>query len=199
MTPKQEERIRNKIKKIKAALAADKKRWGGYYHDGQGLRYAPPGYYIRLGDFTGGLRYLNWFHKNFPDDIGFPEFLFEWTIILFKKGKLKEAQKKAFKTFTRNTYLFDQFFGKPIQKIDKWEGSGLASVEYATDYFSYTCKQEILSDFSEWLNELLATEKFQTLATAFIDIYKRLEHERDVAVRSALRQQADQLEDESWI
>lgn len=35
MTPKQADRIRNKIKKIKAALAADKKRWGGYYHDEQ--------------------------------------------------------------------------------------------------------------------------------------------------------------------
>jgi len=30
MTPRQQEAARNKIKKIKAALAADKKRWGGF-------------------------------------------------------------------------------------------------------------------------------------------------------------------------
>jgi len=37
MTPKQVERIKTKIKRIKAELAADKKHWGGYYHGGRGL------------------------------------------------------------------------------------------------------------------------------------------------------------------
>jgi len=56
MPPKQQERLQNKIKKIKAALAADKMHWGGYYHDGGGLRYVPPGLYIQLEDWSGGLR-----------------------------------------------------------------------------------------------------------------------------------------------
>ena len=52
MTPKQQERIINKIRKIKAALAADKKKWGGYHHDGQGLRYLPPKFYnLQIVDF----------------------------------------------------------------------------------------------------------------------------------------------------
>lgn len=38
MTTKQVERIKEKIKRLKAALARDKKQWGGYYHDGQGNR-----------------------------------------------------------------------------------------------------------------------------------------------------------------
>jgi len=42
MTPKQEERIRNKIARIRKELAADKKRWGGFYDDSRGLRYLPP-------------------------------------------------------------------------------------------------------------------------------------------------------------
>lgn len=33
MTPKQAEKIKKKIDAIKAALAADKKQWGGDYHD----------------------------------------------------------------------------------------------------------------------------------------------------------------------
>ncbi len=33
MTEKQKERVRNKIAKIRKELAADKKRWGGYYDD----------------------------------------------------------------------------------------------------------------------------------------------------------------------
>ena len=42
MTSKQIERIKKKITKIKQALAADKRRWGGFYDDSQGLRYLPP-------------------------------------------------------------------------------------------------------------------------------------------------------------
>jgi hypothetical protein len=49
-------------------------------------------YYVQLGDYAGGLRYTRWFDKNFPDDIGYPDFLFEWTIILFRNAKLKEAE-----------------------------------------------------------------------------------------------------------
>jgi hypothetical protein len=46
MTPKQVERVKKKIINVKAALAADKKYWGGEYHDGRGLRYIPPQLYI---------------------------------------------------------------------------------------------------------------------------------------------------------
>ena len=86
MIPRQTERIKTKIKNIKAALAADKKQWGGYYyHDGRGYRYLPSQFYIQIEDYTGGLRYLNWFNKNFDNDACYPVFLLEWSIILFKK------------------------------------------------------------------------------------------------------------------
>ena len=120
MTPKQAERLQTKIKQIKSALAADKKRSGGYYDDSAGRRYQPPQYYIKLGDYSGGATYFRWFYKNFPDDAGFPDFLFEWTLNLFKTGKIKDAEKMAFKTFCRNTYIFDKFLGKPIVPIVKW-------------------------------------------------------------------------------
>ncbi len=61
MTPKQEERIRIKIARIRKELAADKKRWGGFYDDSRGLRYLPPEQFIKLKDYKGGLRYLRWF------------------------------------------------------------------------------------------------------------------------------------------
>ena len=95
MTPKQQERIKNKIKRIKSELAADKKSWGGHYHDGRGLRYIPTSLYIQLDENTGGLRYVNWFDKNFPEDVGAPDVIFEFILILFKAKKLKEAEKKS--------------------------------------------------------------------------------------------------------
>jgi tetratricopeptide (TPR) repeat protein len=196
MTPKQEERLKSKILKLKKALAADKKYWGGYYHDGKGLRYAIPKYYIQLEDFSGGLRYFNWFNKNFPDDIGFPDFLFEWTIILFKTGRKKEAQRKAFETFTRNTYLFDKFFGREIIKITKSENSNLEVAEFAKDYFYYSNNQENLYDFAEWLMEVTQSEKFLTLMNRFIEIQVELEKENDYKTRKKLIEQAYTLENE---
>jgi tetratricopeptide (TPR) repeat protein len=196
MTPKQEEGIRNKIKRIKAALAADKRRWGDFHHDGQGLRYAPPRLYVQLNDYSGGLKYLKWFDKYFPDDIGYPDFLFEWTVILFKTGRLKEAERKAFQAFTRNTYLFDKFFGRPINKIDKWEGSNLEVAEFATKYFHYSCNQDNLSDFADWLDNLIHTESFLAITNKYLEIYKRMKNERDVETRRNLGRQAEQLENE---
>ncbi|MFW5793677.1 MAG: hypothetical protein ACOCWC_05285 [Bacteroidota bacterium] len=67
MTPKQDEKIRNKIARIRKELAADKKRWGGFYDDSRGLRYLPPELFIKLKDYKGGLRYLRWFNRAAQD------------------------------------------------------------------------------------------------------------------------------------
>ncbi len=192
MTPKQEERIRTKIKRVKAELAADKKQWGGYYDDSRGLRYLPPSLYLKLEDYSGGLRYTNWFKKNFPDDCGFPGFLFEWTIILFKSGKYKEAEKKAVETYFSNTYLFEKFFGKQIVPIDKYENSNSETPEYC-DHMEYSSHQIGLSDFSDWLAKLLSSEKFTSISTKFIEINKRLKVEEDLESRLYLIRQARQL------
>ncbi len=172
MTPKQAERLRAKISGIKRALAGEKRKFGGY-DDSRGIRYLPTKYFIELGDYKGGLTYLRWFSKNFPDDSGFPDFLFEWTILLFKCGKTREATKKAFETFCANTYLINQFFGKPIQPVEKVEGSNL-EVPAFTEYFIYSSAQPELADFSEWLENLIATEDFKNRCDKYIDIQKRL-------------------------
>jgi len=196
MTEKQQERIKGKIRRIKSALAADKKRWGGFYDDSRGLRYLPPALYLQLGDFSGGLRYLNWFNKHFPDDSGFPDFLFEWAIILFKTGRQKEAERKAFRAFCRNTYLFDKFFGRPIVPVPKWEGSNLESPGFAVHHFDYSSKQADLADFSAWLDRLTQSAEFRRLSEKYIAIQRRLKNESDTETRRYLCRLAAQLEDE---
>jgi tetratricopeptide (TPR) repeat protein len=169
MTPKQEERIRDKISKIKKALAADKRQWGGFYHDGSGLRYLPPELFLKLKDYKRALIYFRWFDKNFPDDCGYPIFLLEWTMTLFKTGKIKEAEKKALQTFISNTYLFDKFLGKEILNFDKYEGSNWEK-EDLTYNLAYSKEQEDIQDFVDWLNQFLESDKFYKIANEFIDI-----------------------------
>jgi hypothetical protein len=193
VTPKQAERIRKKISDIRWVLAAEKKRFGDY-DDSRGLRYVPPKLFIQLGDYKGGLRYLRWFARTFSDDVGFPHFLFEWTVILFKCGKTKEAVKKAFETYCANTYLFDKFFGRPIVPIDKWEHSSLSLAEFA-DYFNYSSSQPELSDFSEWLDKLIENEEFKNHCEKYIQIEKRLKTEDDLETRGYLLKQVHQLKE----
>jgi len=191
MTQKQIDAFRKKIADVKRRLAAEKRKFG-CYDDGRGLRYLPTKYFIQLGDYAGGLNYTKWFHKQFPDDSGFPEFIFEWTLILFKNGKFKEAEKKTFETFCSNTYLFDKFFGKPIIALDKWEGSNLEGTAY-TDWLSYSCKDAELADFAEWLENLILTQEFQNRSNHYIDLQKKLKTEDDSEIRYYLIMQIRQL------
>ncbi len=191
MNPKQAERLQKKISDIRRALAAEKRKFGAY-DDSRGLRYLPTKYYLQLGDYRGGLTYLRWFDKNFPDDGGFPDFLFEWTVILFKSGKLKEAAQKAFETFCANTYLFDRFFGRPVVPIDKYEGSNLATPSF-TEHFPYSSGQAELADFSVWLENLALSEDFTYRTSRYIEVYKRLKTEKDREARFELLMQARQL------
>lgn len=192
MTPKQMLRIESKITVIKKALADEKRKLGGY-DDSRGLRYLPTRYFVQLADYSGGLRYVNWFSKNFPDDIGFPDFLFECTIILYKSGKIQAAQKKALETFCSNTYVIDKFFNVPIIPINKWEGSNLESPSF-TEYFQYNCNQDVLQDFAEWLKAFIATEQFIDFTNRFIKLNKDLNLENDPIKRHALIEQLTILE-----
>jgi len=177
VTQKPIERAKKKIAEIKRTLAAEKRKFG-WYDDGRGLRYLPTKYFIQLADYSGGLTYTKWFDKNFPDDSGFPEFLFEWTIILFKTGKTKEAEKKAFQTFCSNPYWFDKFFGKPIKPLDMWHSSNLTRPEY-TEALEYSSGQADLGDFSHWLDSFISTDDFINRSTKYMDMYKRLKTETD--------------------
>jgi hypothetical protein len=186
MTPNQKQRIEQKIRKIRAALATERRIFGGY-DDSRGLRYVPTSLYLKLQDFKGGLVYTRWFSKNFPDDGAFPDFLFEWAVILFQNGKLKEAERKAVETFFCNTYIFDKFFGRPIQAIDKAEFSNVDRPEYM-EYFKYSCTQPELATFCLWLREFEHTATFKSVTKRFIEARIKLKDEHDPEIRHYLIQ-----------
>lgn len=168
MTPKQIERIQKKIRSIRASLAAERRRLGGY-DDSGGRRYLPPGLYLKIGDYKGGMTYFRWFAKNFPDDIGMPDFLFEWTVVLFKVGKLNEASRKARETYFSNTYLLDSFLGRSLDTTQREEWSDFAKVDFL-QYFSYSSDDVELADFLEWLEVGYDSEAFRSLRERFLHV-----------------------------
>lgn len=192
MTPKQIEKAKKKITDIKRKLAAEKRKLG-CYDDSRGLRYLPTKYFIQLGDYAGGLSYLKWFNKNFPDDAGFPGFLFEQVIIYFKCAKIKQAEQKAFQTFCANPYWINKFFGRPITQLDIWHSANLETPGY-TEALEYTCEQPELADFAVWLDSFITTDDFTNRSNKYIDIYSRLKTETDKEMRHYLVMQAFRLE-----
>jgi len=184
MTPHQKGKLELKIKRIRATLAEERRRFGAY-DDSRGLRYLPTSIYLKLQDYKGGLVYLRWFAKNFPDDLGFPEFLFEWAVILYMNDKIKDAERKTMECFFRNTYVFDKFFGRLIKPIDKAEYSNIDTPEY-TQYFIYSSTQPELVEFTKWLSEFEQTEKFKSIVKRYIDSRIRLKIEHDPEMRGSL-------------
>lgn len=195
MTEKQIERIRTKIKKIRATLAAEKRKYG-VYDDSQGIRFYPTKLYLEIGDFTGALTYLRWFDKNFPGGGYFPDFLFEWTIILFKTGKPEEAEKKAFETFCSATTLLDEFLGRPITRVDKSEATNPETAQ-SENYFSYLRSHVELEDFTLWLESFVSSVKFQQFSKAYIEIYEQLENENNIETRDKLLKKEARLRNEA--
>ena len=184
MTPKQADRLRKKITDIRRVLAAEKRKFG-WYDDSRGLRYFPTKYYIQLGDVAGGLTYTRWFTKNFPDDAGFPDFLFEWLVILFKNGKIKEAEQKAIETFCSNIHLLNSFLGRPHAVSEPWEDEPRTD-SLSAEYFGSLGTEVPLTDFAEWLTGFMATEMFLTNAGKYIDLRRQLQGEHDLEQRRYL-------------
>lgn len=131
------------------------------------------------------MRYFNWFHKNFNDDSGYPSFLLEWTITLFKNSKLKEAEKKALETFFSNTYLIDKFLGKELLDLNISEHSNWENPELV-DNLIYKHSDAELQDFTAWLSEFVISQKFYQYANEFIEIQRRLKTEPVGITRSQL-------------
>ena len=143
---------------------------------------------MQLGDFKGGLTYLRWFHKNFPDDACFPDFLFEWTLILFRNGRLQDAAQKAFITYRADTHILDRFLDRPVPRAEPWEDAPLDAASYAA-YFDSLGGQAALSDFGEWLGALTLTKAFLTDVSRFIDLNRQLHGEADPDMRCYLVRQ----------
>ncbi|MGB0871030.1 MAG: hypothetical protein ACPGSD_15670 [Flavobacteriales bacterium] len=173
MTEKQIERVKTKITKIKKALAADKRKWGGFYNDGRGLRYLPPELYLKIEDYTGSLRYFNWFKKNFEDDSASSIFMFEWALTLFKTKRFSMAENKVKEVFALNLFLLDHFLEKKMIPFEEKEGLNWGNIE-TIKYLNYTRDKENLIEFAEWLELYMKSESFVEFANEIIEIQDSL-------------------------
>jgi hypothetical protein len=181
MTPKQKERIQNKIKQIRKEIYEEKKLWGGY-HDGRGLRYIPFELYLQIQDFKGGLTYLRWFTKTFPEDIGMPTITFMSSLIYFKNNKIKDAEKKALQTLFADSSVLDIFMSRPIQNKNE-SNFDQNSIK---DFFLELEKQNDLTDFKKWLAEFEKSESYRKYKNKYQSLREKQKTETSQSLREKL-------------
>jgi hypothetical protein len=183
MTDNQKQKISDKIVKIRKALAAERKKFGGY-DDSRGMRYIPTSLYVKIGDYKRGSQYLKWFDKNFPGDVGVPGFLFESTLIYFKIGNLKEAEVYAFRTYASHTKLINTFYENEggAERVNITSRSQQATLEH----FYYRHHQPDLKDFSAWFKLLMQSDEFIQKTREHDDLVRQLETEPVGPKRSTL-------------
>lgn len=181
MTPKQIERVQNKIKKIRKEIYNEKRLCGGY-HDGRGLRYIPFELYLKIQDFKGGLTYLRWFIKTFPDDIAMAEIMIMSSLIYFKNGKIKDAEKKALQTYFADSNVFDVFLDRPI-KEDNDSSYDLKAIK---DFFTELKTQNDLTDFQSWLTDFENSEIFKSYTSRFKNLNLMRDNEKNSDIEDEL-------------
>lgn len=181
MTPNQKERIQNKIKQIRKEIYEEKKRWGGY-HDGRGLRYIPFELYLQIQDFKGGLTYLRWFTKTFPEDIGMPTITLMSSLINFKNNKIKDAEKKALQTLFADSSVLDIFMSRPIQN----ENESNFDLKSIKNFFLELEKQNDLTDFKKWLTEFEKSESYKNYRIEYQSLREKQKTETSQPLRDKL-------------
>jgi len=182
-----------KIAKYKAALARER-REHGWYHDGQGLRYVIAEYYAEIEDFKGALIYFRWFKKNFPDDVGYPNFHLIWTRTLFEQKKFKLAKLKAIETALSNLYLIPTILGVEVEDVGLNEHSNVVGLEYVKEV-EKDIEYLISVDFFEWLLDVYGSPEYQEIVSKYIRLSMELDNLKDTDERSLKIKEISALED----
>lgn len=183
MTEKQIEKIRLSIKKNRAALTAEKRKFGGF-DDSAGRRYYISDLYMRIPDYKGAITYKKWFDKNFPDDIGNPFLSLSWSIAYYEIGKITETKIYTIDTAFQNIYLHSLLFDRKVNRIDMYE-HGYDMLEFAKSMIK-DCKKTSTQNYLDWLKNFMVTEEYKEPINKFIALNKLLKDETNTDKRSEL-------------
>jgi len=177
MTEKQIEKIKLSIKRNRAALLAEKRKFGGF-DDSAGRRYVIADLYLRIGDYSGALTYKKWFDNNFPDDCGDPLLSLNWAVAFHASGLIDDCKIFTIDTAFKNVYLHGLLIGRPIEHINKSELSNSDWLDFAQEILD-DCKKVTTQQYILWLSSFVDSAEYQEPLNKFIALNKLLKDETD--------------------
>ena len=191
MTEKQIEKIRLSIKKHRAALTAEKRKFGGFF-DNRARRYYISDLHMQISDYRGTITYKRWFDKNFPDDIGTPLLSLHWSIAYFELGKIGEAKTYTIDTAFQNIYLHKILLDREVIQIDMYE-LGRDMLEFA-QLITKNYGKVATKSYLDWLSAFIETDEYKEPINKFIALNKLLKDEDNDDKRIELQDQISALE-----
>lgn len=172
LTEAKKNRILKKIDRNKKELRREKVMFGEY-HDGRGRRYGIAELYFELNDYKKTNRYLNWFAKNFPDDVKYSFYDIGEAVTKFELGKIKEAQVATINVNSHNTYLLDLILGNDVTDQNKYEWIESEGLNWALNNLEDHLGL-ITPNYMTWLKEFTNKESYKKGFNKFISIKKLL-------------------------
>ncbi len=192
MPDNDKQKIRSRLRRYERNLQKEKKEYG-FYRDGAGKRYQVAPHYMLLGDNGGALSALEWFEREFPDDVGTPDHLLCWSLALRRGGNEIGAAKKLRQTMLSNLYLVPHLLGSPIAELGIWHGSSDAEPAYV-EHVPQAYLQLWTEAEREWASRLYNSPGFQSLRARYIEISGLLDTTPPGPERSRLVEEMCELE-----
>jgi len=191
--PKTEKALKKRIASYKASLLKEKREFG-YVNDGTGKRYLLFPMYLALNNIEEAKEYIEWYEKEFSDDVGEPIQKLCWALILRRNGKEGEARKMLAETMLANLYIIPKALGKQIAEYDIWHPSSDAHRNYV-EYMPQEVLASLTKAESQWIAQEYESLDFRRIRRRYIDICQKLKGTKNIAERKQLLDESYSLLD----
>ena len=192
--PKTEKARRARISSYKAAMRKEKRTYGAI-NDGAGKRYLLTWLYFVLGDLKGGKTYLRWYGKEFEDDVGEPIHTLCGALIVHRLNDEQRAKYMLADLMLSNLFMIPYLLSEEPPGDTGWRGSSDADQNYIEE-IPDEIQNAITDEDRDWMKQLNDSFEFRRYRKRYIEIYRELEHTKEVEKRRSLVDEAGSLLDE---
>jgi hypothetical protein len=84
-----------------------------------------------------------------------------------------------------NLYLIPKIIGMDVQKYDMWHSSSLGDIDYFEEIPAQV-KERIKESEIQWMKDLYQSFEFRRIRERYIEIFKQLQHTKEIEKRRKL-------------
>ena len=186
--PDTEKKVKSTISRYNSALQKEYEKFG-YYRDGTGKRYLLFWLYFALNDLEKAEKYIEWYEKEFSDDIGEPIQKLCWSLLLYRMGKEKEATYRLADTMLFNLYLVPYVLGENVKPYRIWHSINYSEIGYL-EVVPEELLEQITDDEKKWMESVYHSKEIREIRNRHIEIYHESETVDEFEKRKKLLDEA---------
>ena len=174
-------------------MLKEKKKFG-HVDDGEGNRYLLFSLYFVLNEIVETKDYIEWYEKEFSDDIGEPIQKLCWALSLRRMNDEAGAKRMLAETMLSNLYIIPKLLNREIGEYDIWHSLSDQHLGYV-DYIPKEVISSITEEEIQWTRQEYDSFEFRRVRQRYIEIYHKLKNTRDISERKHLLEESYSLVD----